>query len=70
LQGAGVMLAFGMGTLPNLLAAGWIVAHAGRWLKSRTVRYATATLLAGFAFVGIGRALFGSLSAMQGAFCF
>ena len=70
LQGAGVMLAFGMGTLPNLLAAGWIVAHAGRWLKSRTVRYATATLLAGFAFIGIGRALFGSLSAMQGAFCF
>ena len=34
-QGALVMLAFGIGTLPNLLAAGWIVARARAWFDSR-----------------------------------
>jgi uncharacterized protein len=70
LQGAVVMLAFGLATLPNLLAAGWIVARARAWLDLRTMRFMTALLLAGFGVVGIGRALYGSLSTMQGAFCF
>lgn len=70
LQGAAVMLTFGLGTLPNLLAAGWIVARARTWLDLRPLRVATALLLAGFGVVGIARALFGSLSSMQGAFCF
>lgn len=70
LPGAALMLAFGFGTLPNLLAAGFVLARAGTWLNSRALRFATAMLLAGFGFVGIGRALFGSLSTLQGAFCF
>lgn len=69
-QGAAVMLAFGIGTLPNLLAAGWIMARARRWLDARSVRYAAATLLATFAAIGIWRALFGAASLAQGAFCF
>jgi uncharacterized protein len=70
LQGAAVMLAFGFGTLPNLLAAGWILARAGKWLDLTALRFATAVLLAGFGVVGIARALFGSVSTLQGAFCF
>jgi len=70
LQGAAVMLAFGLGTLPNLLAAGWIMARAQRWLDARIVRYGAAALLAAFAAVGIWRALFGATSLAQGAFCF
>ena len=58
--GAAVMLAFGLGTLPNLLAAGWVMARARRWLDARMVRYPAAALLAGFALVGIWRALFGT----------
>ena len=69
-QGALVMLAFGIGTLPNLLAAGWIVARARSWFDSRAARFAAASLLAGFALVGIGRAVFGSVATMHGAFCF
>jgi uncharacterized protein len=68
-QGALVMLAFGIGTLPNLLAAGWVVSRARAWLDTRIVRYAAASLLAGFAAVGIWRALFGAASLAQGPFC-
>lgn len=70
LQGAAVMLAFGLGTLPNLLAAGWIVARARTWLDSRVVRYGAGILLAGFAAVGIWRAMFGPASELHGPFCF
>lgn len=69
-QGAAVMLAFGLGTLPNLLAAGWIMVRARRWLDARVVRYAAAALLAIFAAIGIWRALFGPMSRAAGAFCF
>jgi sulfite exporter TauE/SafE len=69
LEGAAVMLAFGLGTLPNLLAAGWIVARARSWLDSWVVRYGAAALLAGFAAVGIWRAVNGPMSLAQGPFC-
>ena len=67
-----VMLAavlFGLGTLPNLLAAGWLVGRARPWLAHSAVRLAAAALLAGFAGVGIWRALWGPLSVAQGPFC-
>lgn len=70
LEGAAVMLAFGLGTLPNLLAAGWLVARARSWLDSRFARFGAALLLAGFAAVGLWRALLGPMSRSQGAFCF
>ena len=69
-QGAAVMLAFGLGTLPNLLAAGCLVARARAWLDGRPARYLTAALLAAFAAVGVWRALFGAVGAGHGAFCF
>jgi sulfite exporter TauE/SafE len=67
--GAAVMLAFGIGTLPNLVAAGWLVGRARQWLASRALRYAAAAVLIGFAGVGLARALFGPMSHGQGAFC-
>jgi uncharacterized protein len=69
LEGAAVMLAFGLGTLPSLLAAGWIASRASAWLERRVVRRAAAALLAGFAAVGIWRALAGTASLAQGPFC-
>jgi uncharacterized protein len=70
IPGAFVMLAFGLGTVPNLLAAGWVVSRVRSKVNSRIVRFAGAALLAGFAVVGIGRALFWAPSALHGAFCF
>jgi sulfite exporter TauE/SafE len=70
LEGAVVMLAFGLGTLPNLLATGWLLARARTWLGSPRVRWAGALLLAGFAALGLWRAFFGPLSELRGAFCF
>ncbi len=67
--GAAVMLAFGLGTLPNLVAAGFVAARARAWLASRVIRYAAAALLIGFAVVGLARALFGPLAHGQGPFC-
>ena len=69
LQGASVMLAFGIGTLPNLLAAGWILTRTRRWLDAPFVRIAAAALIAGFAAVGLWRALFATGSLGQGPFC-
>ncbi|MEP7182300.1 MAG: sulfite exporter TauE/SafE family protein [Betaproteobacteria bacterium] len=67
--GAAVMLAFGMGTLPNLLAAGWAAARVRPWLARPAIRNAAAALLAAFAAVGIWRALWGPMSLAQGPFC-
>jgi sulfite exporter TauE/SafE len=68
-QGAAVMLAFGLGTLPNLLAAGFVAGRARRWLGSKPLRYMAAALLIGFAVVGLARALFGPMAHGQGPFC-
>lgn len=68
-QGAAVMLAFGVGTLPNLLVAAWVLARTPRALDNQTTRYLAASLLCGFAVFGIWRALSGPLAAGQGAFC-
>ena len=69
LEGGAVMLAFGLGTLPNLLAAGWLVARARPWLQRRAVRYAAALLLMAFAAGGFWRAAFGPMAQGQGPFC-
>jgi uncharacterized protein len=39
-EGAGLMLAFGLGTLPNLFAMGMVAGHLARWLKDIRVRQA------------------------------
>ncbi|MBK6603190.1 MAG: sulfite exporter TauE/SafE family protein [Betaproteobacteria bacterium] len=68
-EGAAVMLAFGVGTLPSLLAAGWVAGRARRWLDRPVVRYGAALLLTAFALAGIWRALFGPMASGQGPFC-
>ena len=68
-QGALVMLAFGVGTLPNLLAAGWLVARGRRWLDRTAVRRGAAALLVGFALVGIWRAFGDPAALAQSPFC-
>jgi sulfite exporter TauE/SafE len=70
LQGAAVMLAFGFGTLPNLMIAGVALARARTWFDARSVRLAAALLLAAFAVIGIWRALVDTPSLAHGPFCF
>jgi uncharacterized protein len=68
-QGGAVMLAFGLGTLPNLLAAGWLIdRNAGR-LSRPWIRWAAAALLTAFAVIGIWRAVAGSPLLAHGPFC-
>jgi len=67
--GGAVMLAFGLGTLPNLVAAGWLVARARTWLDGRVARYGAALLLVAFGAIGIWRAVYGPMSTAQGPFC-
>jgi uncharacterized protein len=68
-QGALVMLAFGLGTLPNLLVAGWALGRSQRWLGDRRLRYGAAAIIAGFALVGFYRAWFVPEALGQGPFC-
>jgi len=48
-EGASLMLAFGLGTLPNLLVVGFAAAELGRWLHKIWVRR-----LAGGSMIGLG----------------
>jgi len=52
-SGALVMLAFGLGTLPNLLAIGLFWERAGRWVQSPRVRMAAGLLVAFFGVYGL-----------------
>ena len=54
-RGATVMLAFGLGTLPNLLAAGWIMRRAGARLKGPRARLVAGLAIAGFGIIGLLR---------------
>ena len=55
-QGAAVMLAFGIGTAPNLLAGGILMSRARRVLSAQAVRRTAAIITIGFGFVGLARA--------------
>jgi sulfite exporter TauE/SafE len=68
-NGALVMLAFGLGTLPNLLAAGWTLARSRRWFADTRYRYAAAAVIVGFALLGLYRAWFVPGALGQGPFC-
>jgi hypothetical protein len=54
-QGAALMLAFGLGTLPNLLALGWSAGLARRWLGRRGPRIAAGLLVIAFGIMGLAR---------------
>jgi sulfite exporter TauE/SafE len=68
-QGGAVMLVFGLGTLPNLLAAGAMLDRARRRLSARGMRYAAAALLIGFGVAGIWRVVEHPEWLAQGPFC-
>ncbi len=55
LSGAGLALAFGLGTLPNLLALGWSAHAAQRWLRHRGVRIAAGLMVIAFGLAGLAR---------------
>jgi len=52
-RGALLMLAFGLGTLPNLLLAGFLLARLRDWVQLRAVRIAAGLLVAGFGAWGL-----------------
>ena len=52
-SGALLMLAFGLGTLPNLLAIGLFWENARHWAQSPRVRMAAGLLVAGFGVYGL-----------------
>ncbi|MDH4234525.1 MAG: sulfite exporter TauE/SafE family protein [Gallionella sp.] len=54
-SGALIMLAFGLGTLPNLLAIGMFWESSKRWVQSRRVRMIAGLLVAGFGVYGLFR---------------
>lgn len=54
-EGALLMLAFGLGTLPNLLAMGVFAAQLARWARRRAVRVAAGLVVIGFGIVGLWR---------------
>jgi sulfite exporter TauE/SafE len=55
-SGAIVMLAFGIGTLPNLMLAGMVFKRMRDIASDRRVRLAAGVLVAGFGVVGLARA--------------
>lgn len=68
-QGGAVMLAFGIGTVPNLLAAGVLLDRGKRALDRRSLRYAAAAILTAFALVGIWRVFYAPGAMATGPFC-
>jgi len=68
-QGAAVMLAFGLGTLPNLLAAGFLLTRTRRLLRERGLRSVAAAVLIGFGLLGFWRVLYDPQALARGPFC-
>jgi len=54
-NGALIMFAFGLGTLPNLLAMGWAAGFAGKYLRVPAFRIAAGIAVAGFGALGLWR---------------
>jgi sulfite exporter TauE/SafE len=68
-QGGVVMLAFGLGTLPNLLATGVLLVRARRFVSGDGLRRVGAIMMIGFGLAGIGRVFLAPDTLAQGAFC-
>lgn len=68
-QGAAVMLAFGLGTLPNLMAADVLLGRAKRAFDGKAIRYTVAAVLIAFGLIGIWRVLYDPGALARGAFC-
>jgi hypothetical protein len=55
-KGAALMAAFGLGTLPTLLAAGLLMRRAVGWLRARAFRLVSGALVFGFGVSGLAHA--------------
>ncbi|MEZ5653397.1 MAG: sulfite exporter TauE/SafE family protein [Burkholderiaceae bacterium] len=69
-QGAALMLAFGLGTLPNLLALGLSAAWLGRLRGLPAVRWTVALLLVAFGLIGLARVFGAPLGPLADVLCF
>ena len=69
IDGGLVMLAFGIGTLPNLMATQYVLARTRRLAGIPIARIAAALLVAAFGAVGIYRALYDPAALAHGPFC-
>ena len=67
-RGALVMLAFGAGTLPALLGAGWLIGRGEALLPGMLARRITGGAIVVLAVAGIAQAL-GVADTALGAFC-
>ncbi|MFD2271602.1 sulfite exporter TauE/SafE family protein [Undibacterium arcticum] len=56
LSGATVMLVFGLGTLPTLLAMGVLGAQLRTWMQRRPVRLMSGLIVLSFGLLGLMRA--------------
>jgi len=68
-QGGLIMLAFGLGTLPNLLALGLFYSSVKKFAQSRPVRLTAGIMVAGVGFYGLYKLTMGLLYAEQSLFC-
>jgi sulfite exporter TauE/SafE len=68
-SGASVMLAFGLGTLPMLLAMGLLGARLRTVMQRRPVRVAAGLMVLGFGLLGLARAAGGMQSGWLDLFC-
>ena len=68
-QGAMVMLAFGIGTTPNLLALGMLLRRGRRKVDAKALRFAAAATLVGFGLLGFWRVYTADGVLTQGPFC-
>jgi sulfite exporter TauE/SafE len=64
-----VMLAFGLGTLPNLAAAGMLFERTRTLLEGTILRLGAGALLTAFAFTGMYRVLYAPGALAAGPFC-
>ena len=69
LSGALVMTAFGLGTLPALLAAGVFSTHLKTWMRHRAVRVASGMTVLAFGLFGMLRAAEGQPGSWLDAIC-
>jgi hypothetical protein len=68
-QGALVMAAFGIGTLPNVFVAGVALARARHLFEGQWPRRVAAAVLTAFVIAGLYRAVLMPEALVRGAFC-
>jgi len=68
-QGGAIMLAFGLGTLPNLLALGLFYGSIKKYAQARPMRLLAGFLVAGLGCYGIYKLAMGLIYEEQSLFC-